>query len=251
MSLRRTIGRIVTPPLIAGILAIHVDGCAGIVPEPQGIGNPRDDDGPNLLRIGIGATIEITRRDGVVMRGRFRGTLGMSAADYATHREDVLRSLDADTRGTPAPGDSIEIHPLNGAPYAATFASFELAGVEVRKDSVWTTIPFGRIREVKSGAWSRDRGELIQDVIAGHLPMSTFIRLGIGDQEVRVPVDQVAQVGQVGTGGKAGDSGDAAALGFLVGVGAVVLLIVLAAHDAGHQSCSGPDVPPCYPFCMN
>ena len=248
MSLRRTIGRVVTPPLLAGILAIHVDGCAGSMPGGPGIGNPRGDDGLILQRIGIGATIEITRRDGVVMRGRFRGTLGMSPADYATHREDVLRSLGDDAREIPAPGDSIEIHPLHGPSYTATFASFELAGVEVRKDSVWTTVPYGRVRDVRSGPWSRDRSELIQDALAGHLPMSTFIRLGVGEQEVRVPVDGVAQLGKVGQGG---DSGDAAALGFLIGAGAVVLLIVLAVHDAGHPSCSGPDLPPCYPFCVN
>lgn len=247
MSLRRTIGRVVAPPLIAGILAIHIDGCAGSVPEPRGIADPRGGEGVIIHPIGLGATIEITRRDGVVVRGRFRGTIGMSPAEYASHREETLRLLDADARGIPAPGDSIEIRPLQGASYTATFASFELGGVEVRRDSVWTTAPFGRIREVRAGRWSRNRSGLIEDAIAGRLPMSTFIRLGVGDREVRVPVDQVAQVAQLG----AGHNGGHAAIGFLVGAGLVVLLVVLAVHDAEHQSCAGPELPPCYPFCMN
>ncbi len=242
MNLRRSVARFLVPPLIAGVLTVHVEGCAGLAPEPPGIGNPRGDDGPIVQRIGVGAEIEITRRDGVLLRGTFHGTIGMSAEEYAQHREIVLQSLGAgDARAQPAPGDSIEIRPLGGPAYLATFASFEAQGLETRRDGLWTTIPFGRIREVRTGRWTRDRSQLLDDAIAGRLPMSTSILLGVADGDVRVPVDQVARVGQSSRGGNGGSE---VALGILIGATAVVLLVVAAAHSAEHSSCGSIDLPP-------
>lgn len=239
MNLRRLVGRVVAPPLIAGILALHLDGCAETVPPGPRTVDLRADAEGRFYFIAPGSEIEITRRDGVLLRGRLLGTQRMSDEEYAAHRSARASALRGDS--LPAAGDSIEILPRRGTPWSAQLAGFSLGGVEVRRDTSVQVLAFFDLDEVRAGGWTRKGPQLAWEAIAGRLPLTTLIRVGVAAGEVSVPADEVGEVrapaAPVSGAGSHVGTGVAIVAGVLV---AAVLGAMLAIYIIVHsmdQSC--------------
>ena len=231
MSLRRTIGRLVTPPLIAGILALHVDGCATGGSRAVGLTDLRTTRENRVYRVPAGSDLEITRRDGTILRGHFRGTARMSDEEYAHHRSAYVLPPGADSIALLPRGAPIEIQPRRGRPYSARFAAFALGGIELERDSTSiATVAYTALDEIRGGSRSRTGTELASDVIHGGLPLSTVVRLGVANGEVTVPADQIAEATV------RDDHGNEVAVGIVVGVlVAIVAGAFLALYIIGHS----------------
>jgi len=237
VSLRRSVARCIVPPLIAGTLALQVDGCAGTYRDSSSIGDPRGASGGPLMHVGPGSDLEITRRDGTLLHGRFRGTFRMSSEEYARHWSAFAFPDPADSIALPTPGARIEIRPREGRPFSARLVGFALGGIEFERDSAATeTLAFVALNEVRTEHWSRTGTRLTWDSVRGALPLSTVLRLGVTNGEITLPADQVAEA-------KVRDSaGNYVAAGVLIAVVAAVAGCFLALYVIGHSldsACAG------------
>jgi len=237
----RALSRLLAPPLVAAMFAVHVEGCASMQAQPRNISEPYEVSGTRgLIRVGPGSEIEFTRRDGTVLRGIFRGSDRMSEDEYARHWADVVAKRGA-APPLPERGSQLEIRPHRGPLRAGRFAGFDYRGIEVRDSAeVAEIVPFPRIAEIREpGGRTWDVMALDADAVSGRLPSFAVIRLEVGAGEVRVPVDHVARVEFAGT-----SSSDAALIGLLIGVGAVVLIVVLVSQSASRGPGCDANVPP-------
>lgn len=224
MSLRRPFERFIAPLLIAGILTVHFDGCAATSSQ-YGIADPRGVDETRIYRISTGTEIELTRRDGVVVRGRFRGTARMASGEYARHWSAFPFAAPDDSSALPPPGTPVEIRPRRGGPYTARLAGFALNGVEIERDSAsLVLVAFSEINEIRGERWTRTGAEIQRDAILGRVPLSTVVRLGVANGEVEVPADRVAQATLRDS------AGSTIAVGIIVGVLAAVAGAFLAVY---------------------
>jgi hypothetical protein len=243
MSLRRSTARLLGPPLIAAILAVHVDGHAGTSTNSRDIRTPRRIDSgqlPRIVQVAPGTEIEITRRDGVVLRGRYRGIARMTDEEYARHFAELSAGW-CDRDSIPGPGSQVEIQPRRGEIRRVTLEGYGPRTIEVTgTPGAPEVIPFDRLITVRvdSGrSWTVKALDLA--ALQGRVPMSSLLRLRVGTGEIQVPVDEVAQIRD-----PASNAGDAAAIGVLAGLAGAILVVVLLAHEVSHAECSGPEMPP-------
>ena len=157
-----------------------------------------------------------------MLRGRYLGTERMSAADYASHWAEVLGATAGEADAFPAPGTKLTIRSGRGPARAVRFGGFGFRSIEVRDSTgLNEAVPFDRlvdIREAGGHAWNART--LTDAAVGGRLPMFSLIRLGVGSDEIEVPVDQMA---------KAEDrSGHGAATAALVGLVFVAVLGIIA-----------------------
>lgn len=241
MSFRRTAARLLAPPLIAAVLAVHVEGCAGTGAGPRSISEPYGGGAARhrqMLRVAKNSEIELTRRDGVVQRGRFRGIARMSDAEYARHWAEVAaESANADS--ILAPGSWITIQSRRGEGRHVRFRGYGFHVLEVQNGiDAPEQVRFDRLAAVSADNGSAWTGkELSAAAVSGRLPMFSVIRLGVGSGEVAVPVDQVAQISTRTTAGDV-------LTGTLVilGVTAVLLVVIAATYDP-YSGCEDINLP--------
>ena len=208
MRLRRSCFRVVTPPLIASLLAVHLDGCAGTGVNTRSISEPYRTDAVSLSsarQVPPGTTVELTRRDGTVLRGRYLGVDRMTEDEYA-------RSWSAVTVGAkvslPAPGTRVTLRTYGGPSRTGIFEGFGIYTFSLRDSSgASETIPFLDVREVDDGERTWATRDLAREGLSGHLPAYTLVRLGVSAGEVRIPADQIAEARVEDAAGKVVETG--------------------------------------------
>ncbi len=241
MPTGRAAARLLAPPLIAAILAVNVDGCASGARGAHGIGTPLDPVAAHsawLVRVPPGTVIELTRRDGTVVRGRFRGIVPMGDEAYARHWEEFARAR-GDSLALPRPGAWLELRPRRGAVRGVRFDGFELGAVEVSDSAgVTESVPFARLAELREpGGRSWSREQLIGELLAGRLPASSLIRLEVGSGEITLPADDVAEV-------ERRSSGVDELTGVIAVVGGVLIIVTVVAWATAKPKGPSCDVPP-------
>ena len=231
MSLLRPGNRRRTFPLSVAFVAL-LAGCAGSELSPHSISEPNrvGDARHPVVRSMTGATIEITRRDGTVLRGRYLGTSRMSATDYTRHWSEVVASIPEGEARFPEPGAMLRLHLHRGPDRDVRFVGFSSRVLEVSDTTGKVEqIPFELFTEVRVGdslSWTTP--DLADASDAGRLPMFGVIRMRVGVGEIEVPADQVVdaedrQGHELTTG---------LLVGLLVGTAIAVVAMVAALHSA-------------------
>jgi hypothetical protein len=230
VHLRRSVAQLVVPPLIAGVLALQLGGCAANEARPYSISEPNrlGDDRYPVIRATTGSTVEITRQDGTVLRGRYLGVERMSADEYAQHWAELLGRAPDATGDLPVPGESVTVRARGGRMREARFDGFGYRSIEL-SDSTGPleAIAWNELSELRGGGGRSWTGEVLSDSVAGgRLPMILRVRLAVGGGEILVPADQIA------------DSNDRSSSGLATGVfiGFVIVAAAgIAALSYGHS----------------
>jgi hypothetical protein len=233
------------------VLAVHIEGCAGLAPSPRSIssvpGTSRSaDDGAtgtfSLVQLKPGTEVELVLGDGSLLQGYYRGLERMGDEAYRERIAAVASAL-PDSVVLPELGSTLVIERRWAKPYSAQLLGFGLYSLELRRAerAEPELVPFMDLavaRDSASGrAWTA--ADLSADAFAGRLPAFSEIVIGVAAGERRIPVDQVAKVSYRNPAGEW--VGGLLLLG-LVGV-AVVGIVAISSANWG-WGCSDIELPP-------
>lgn len=216
---------------LGALFAVHVNSCSLInlaVGWRMDARKPRYEElrASELVRVSPGEHITLLLDDSTRVAGVYLGAAPIADAEYRAVY-DAWRGRHPRGPAFPEIGESVQLKPGG----KGTFNAFVAEGVELQSRR------FGKSTYERKG-WMvrRDGSKLdlieVRDLsLSGELPLATALRMETDAGERSIPVNRIAMIG-------ATPARHAALKGFLVGLGADVLVVAVVAGVQSSGGCS-------------